>query len=235
MADAFRTLYSQGGVARFYAGVLPTVLHVTLCRFGDTTANNAALAYLPGDSLAGKTALASVSGAAWRALLLPLETVRSNMQVRGQGGMDVVRGRFYARGLRGLYSGAAASFGAGLLGHFPFFFTVNWVSQAVPLADDAHILQKIGRNGGMGFLAAMCSDVVTNGFKIIATNKQTNKNHLTYYETAKKIVTRDGLLALVTRGLKTRILGNGLQGATFVVLWKGIEERLRTRTQASQV
>lgn len=232
MADAFRTLYSQGGVARFYTGMLPTVLHVSLCRFGDTTANNAALAYLPGDNLPGKTAVASVSAAMWRVLLLPLETVRANLQVRGKGGMAVVLQRYQAGGVWGLYSGSAASFTAGLLGHFPFFLTVNWVTHAVPLDDDAHVLQKLGRNGGMGFAAAMCSDVVTNGFKIIATNKQTNKSHLTYYETAKKIVRRDGLPALVTRGLKTRILGNGLQGATFVVLWKGMEERWRARLQA---
>lgn len=229
MREAFRTLYAQGGVKRFYTGLLPTVLHVTLCRFGDTTANSAALAYVPSDSLPAKTAVASVTAAAWRATLLPLETVRANMQVRGKGGMAVVQKRFAAGGVWGLYAGAAASFTAGLLGHFPFFLTVNWVSEAVPLGDDATIVHKLGRNGGMGFLAAMCSDVATNGFKIIATNKQTNKKHMTYYETAKKIVRRDGLPALVTRGLKTRILGNGLQGAMFVVLWKGIEERLVTK------
>ena len=226
MADAFRTLYAQGGVKRFYTGVFPTVLHVTLCRFGDTTANGLAIAYVPTDSLAVKTLAASVGGGSWRACLLPLETVRANMQVRGKGGMAVVQSRFAAGGFRALYAGAAASFTAGVLGHFPFFFTVNWISQAVPLTEDASLLQKLGRNGGMGFLAAMCSDVATNGFKIIATNKQTNKMNVSYYDTAKKIVRRDGLPALVTRGLKTRMIGNGLQGAMFVVLWKGIEERI---------
>lgn len=154
------------------------------------------------------------------------------MQVRGRDGMAVVQKRFRAGGFLGLYSGAAASFSAGLLGHFPFFFTVNGVSQAVPLPEDATRLQRMSRNGGMGFVASMCSDVVTNGFKIVATNKQTSKKKMTYIETARNIVSRDGLLALFTRGLKTRMIGNAIQGATFVLLWKELENRLvKTRFQ----
>ncbi|PXF42931.1 hypothetical protein BWQ96_07378 [Gracilariopsis chorda] len=224
--QALRTLYAQGGVARFYSGVLPTVLHITLCRFGDTTANNVALTLAPFDSLPLNTLCASFAGGAWRASLLPLETLRSNMQVRGPAGFMLVLDRFRSSGFRGLYRGSAASFSAGVVGHFPFFFTVNVVSQAVPLTEDASILAKIGRNGGMGFLAAMSADVFTNGFKVVATNKQTCDKGLSYYEVARKIMRRDGVFSIVTRGLKTRLLANGLQGATFVLLWKEIESRM---------
>lgn len=226
MVEAFRTLYAQGGVLRFYSGLLPTVLHVTLCRFGDTTANVLALNHVPSESIPLKTAVASVIAASWRAVLLPLETVRSNLQVKGPvSGRLALQQRLRTAGFAGLFSGTTASFSAGLLGHFPFFCTVNVLSNAVTLRDDASTWQRIGRNGGMGFLASMCGDVVTNGFKIIATNKQTSKKPISYYETARYIVHRDGFLALLTRGLKTRLLGNGLQGATFVLLWKEIERR----------
>lgn len=224
--EAIRTLYAQGGLSRFYSGALPTVLHVTLCRFGDTAANSFALQHAPTSSVPLATALASVAAASWRCLLLPLETVRSNLQVKGLVcGRKAVQTRFQTAGLFGLYSGATASFTAGLLGHFPFFCTVNLISNAVPLPDDVTTMQKIGRNGGMGFLASMCSDVVTNGFKIVATYKQTSKTSRSYYETARNIIKADGIFAIVTRGLKTRLLGNGLQGATFVLLWKEIESR----------
>lgn len=227
MSDAFRFLYSQGGVRRFYTGVLPTVLHVTTCRFGDTTANNYMLAHGPTDSIPVKTGLASVMAAGWRASILPLETIRANFQSRGKEGFKMVIQRYQGSGIRGLYRGAAASFSAGLLGHFPFFCTVNVLSEAVPLGDDASLLKKAGRNGGMGFLASMSSDVFTNGFKVLANNKQTCDKGLSYYETARKIVSRDGVAAVVTRGLKTRLIANGLQGAMFVFLWKEIEGRLK--------
>ena len=163
---------------------------------------------------------------------MPLETVRANLQVRGRPGLELVTKRYQSLGIRALYSGSAASFTASLLGHFPFFCTVNLVSHSVPLEPDAPVLTKIARNGGMGFAAAMCSDVVTNGLKIVATNKQTCDKGLTYYQHAKKIATRDGIPALITRGLKTKLIANGLQGATFVLLWKEIESRfVHTRFQ----
>lgn len=232
MTDAFRTLYAQGGLPRFYSGMIPTVLHVTLCRFGDTTANVLALSHTPTTlttNIFTKTFLGSLLAASWRVLLLPLETIRSNLQVKGQiSGKLTLLNRINNVGIfKALYSGGSASFTAGLLGHFPFFCTVNVLSERVvdPLDDHGSVWKRVGRNGGMGFLAAMCSDVVTNGFKIIATNKQTSKSNVSYYETARKIIKRDGALALVTRGLKTRLLGNGLQGAFFVLLWKEIESR----------
>lgn len=226
MLDAFRTLYAQGGISRFYSGAIPTVVHVTFCRFGDTTANVMALENIPSTSIPLRTAVASVFAACWRVALLPLETLRANMQVKGPvSGRSAVEQRFKAGGLRALYSGAFASFTAGLFGHFPFFCTVNILSDAVPLSEDASNLQRIGRNGGMGFVASMTSDVVTNAFKIVATVKQTTSKPLTYYDAVRKIVRADGVTALVTRGLKTRIIGNGLQGATFVLLWKEIERR----------
>ncbi|KAI0563860.1 Mitochondrial carrier [Gracilaria domingensis] len=230
LRQALQLLYAQGGVRRFYSGLAPTLMHVTLCRFGDTTANNIALSHAPTDSLPLNTLCASFAAGAWRATLLPLETFRSNMQVRGPEGFSLVIERFRRAGFGGLYRGSAASFSAGVVGHFPFFFTVNFVSQAVPLTEDASFLAKVGRNGGMGFMAAMSADIFTNGFKVLANNKQTCDKGLSYYEVARKIVKRDGVLSIVTRGLKTRMLSNGLQGATFVLVWKEIESRLvRTR------
>ncbi len=45
---------------------------------------------------------------------------------------------------------------------------------------------------------------------------------LTLYtaEAAKLVVAQDGVRGLLGRGLKTRILSNGLQGLLFSILWK---------------
>lgn len=48
LASAARELYSQGGVARLYQGLLPALLQAPLCRFGDTAANEGVLSLLAG-------------------------------------------------------------------------------------------------------------------------------------------------------------------------------------------
>ena len=44
------------------------------------------------------------------------------------------------------------------------------------------------------------------------------------YDTVKSIVKKDGVLGLFGRGLKTRIMINGLQGVIFTVCWKFFED-----------
>ena len=39
-------------------------------------------------------------------------------------------------------------------------------------------------------------------------------------EAARAVVAEEGVLGLLGRGLKTRILANGLQGILFSILWK---------------
>ena len=43
MTTAFKTLYSQGGVLRFYQGLAPALIQGPLSRFGDTAANQGTL------------------------------------------------------------------------------------------------------------------------------------------------------------------------------------------------
>ena len=44
--DAFKSLYNQGGIFRFYKGVIPALIQAPLSRFGDTAANIGVLTYL---------------------------------------------------------------------------------------------------------------------------------------------------------------------------------------------
>lgn len=73
---AIRTLYADGGVRRFYRGVLPAMFQGPLSRFGDTAANSGMLTLLDSfDStkdlpVGVKTAAASNSAAAWRIFLM---------------------------------------------------------------------------------------------------------------------------------------------------------------------
>ena len=43
---------------------------------------------------------------------------------------------------------------------------------------------------------------------------------MTYPEVVKQVVAKDGVLGLMGRGLKTKIISNGIQGLMFSVLWR---------------
>lgn len=74
--SAIRTLYSDGGVRRFYRGIGPALFQGPLSRFGDTAANSGILTLLDSfdntkDLPVGvKTAAASSTAAAWRIFLM---------------------------------------------------------------------------------------------------------------------------------------------------------------------
>ena len=82
---AFKTLYADGGIPRFYRGLLPALLQGPLSRFGDTAANTGVLAALDAFELTVdlpvgvKTVFASVGAASFRILLLPIDTVKTTM------------------------------------------------------------------------------------------------------------------------------------------------------------
>ena len=79
----------------------------------------------------------------------------------------------------------------------------------------------------MGFGASAVSDVCSNSIRVLKVYKQTNANtQLTYIECAKEIVAKDGVVGLFGRGLTTKLISNGIQGAMFSVLWKTIEPML---------
>ena len=56
-----------------------------------------------------------------------------------------------------------------------------------------------------------------------------HKENINYQDTVKNIIKNDGLLGLFGRGLKTRILTNGIQGILFTICWKYIEETINKK------
>ena len=79
---AFKTLWRQGGVRRFYRGVGPALLQGPLARFGDTAANEFALKYLEDLQLPlpVKTAAASTASASWRLVISPVDALKTTLQ-----------------------------------------------------------------------------------------------------------------------------------------------------------
>ena len=86
MRETLRLLWGQGGVRRFYQGLPWALVQTPLTRFGDTASNSGVLLLLGGSALGQalplgvRTAIASMTAAAWRIALTPIDTMKTTMQ-----------------------------------------------------------------------------------------------------------------------------------------------------------
>lgn len=223
--NAMNKLYNNGGIRRFYRGYLPALTIGPLARFGDTMMNSYAINSLEQTNLptSAKTLIGSGLAASWRASLMPLDTLKTTLQVEGKSGLNLLKQKIKYSGSKVLFHGTFAQISATFVGHYPWFLTYNILNEKLPKYDNG--IQKFLRNGFIGFSAAVLSDCCSNSLRVIKTTKQTNKNTISYLDTTKLIIKEDGISGLFGRGLKTRILTNGLQGIIFTITWKFIEEK----------
>jgi hypothetical protein len=222
--DALRTLYKEGGIRRFYRGLLPALAQGPLSRFGDTAANAGVLALLEQHDLpvAVKTLGASFGAAVFRITLTPVDTLKTMMQVEGAAGVAKLKDKIKAGGPRVMFHGAVATAAATFVGHYPWFATYNYLDATLEKPKD--LKSKLMRSALIGFTASAVSDTCSNSIRVIKTTKQTSTTVISYPQAFKMIVEADGIKGLFGRGLKTRIMTNGLQGILFSVLWKLIDD-----------
>lgn len=229
-SQAMRHLYNEGGVLRFYRGYVAAMAQGPLSRFGDTAANAGVLSLLNNTAatrelpVAIKTMAASAAAAGWRIFLMPIDTVKTILQVEGKNGMPALRHKLSVGGVPVLYHGALAASGATFVGHYPWFFTYNYLDAHLPKQETQ--LGKLGRRAFIGFTASVVSDTISNSVRVVKTTKQTHTEPISYPDAVRLIIKEDGMAGLFGRGLKTRILTNGMQGLLFSVLWKYFEDTL---------
>lgn len=239
---AIKTLYKEGGggmsgVLRFYRGLVPALFQGPLSRFGDTAANTGTLVIV--DSYAStkdlpalvKTGFCSVSAALWRLFLMPIDTLKTTLQTEGANGMALLRQRIATSGPLTLYNGGLGAMSANVVGYYPWFATYNQMDSVLPKTDkDGNKLSgvaNLGRRALQGFCASAVSDCASNSIRVLKVYKQTNADAtLTYTQCAKQIIAQDGVWGLFGRGLGTKLISNGIQGAMFSILWKTIEPML---------
>jgi len=225
---SLKTLYNDGGFFRFYRGYTAAMLQTPLSRFGDTAANAGILTLL--DSLDStrnlpisiKTGSASIAAGLFRIVLMPIDTVKTTLQVEGNKGWEVIRHKVNTRGPLAMFHGALGASSATMVGHFPWFYTFNVLNRILPQYDET--LKKLSRNAAIGFTASCISDTTSNALRVVKTVRQTSKESLSYLDSARKVIAKDGLTGLFFRGLQTRILTNGIQGMVFTVAWRFLDE-----------
>ncbi|KAJ7688996.1 mitochondrial carrier [Mycena rosella] len=233
-SQAIRTLYQDGGWTRYYQGMSAALIQGPVSRFGDTAANAGILALLDSNSylktmpVLFKSVFASLAAAAFRMILTPIDTVKTTLQTQGKPGMQILRTRVKMYGIGSMWYGAFATAAATFAGHYPWFGTLNYLEATLP---ESHtLLQKLLRRAFIGFCASVTSDTVSNSLRVVKTYRQVNETRIGYFDAARAVIATDGVIGLFGRGLKTRILANGLQGIMFSVLWRFFEDLWNSKT-----
>ncbi|KAG5730340.1 hypothetical protein E4T56_gene11734 [Termitomyces sp. T112] len=227
-SEAIYTLYTDGGWTRYYQGLLAALIQGPVARFGDTAANAGILAllqsniYLRNLPALIKTIFASIAAAGFRMILTPVDTVKTTMQTQGKNGLPILRQRIKQYGIGTLWYGAFATAAATFVGHYPWFGTYNYLEANLPGART--LLEKLFRSAIIGFISSVVSDSISNSLRVVKTYRQVNETRIGYLDAARAIIAIDGMKGLFGRGLKTRILTNGLQGLLFSVLWKFFQD-----------
>jgi len=228
--QALKALYKDGGIPRFYAGLAPALFQGPLSRFGDTAANVGMLTVLDANDstknlpIWAKTMGASLAAATFRSVIMPIDTVKTMMQVEGAKGIPKLRAKLQAGGPTVMWHGAIGASSATFAGHFPWFTTYNTLDAYLPKPVDT--LGKLGRNALMGFCASFVSDCTSNSIRVLKTYRQTSEVKVSYMEAAQVIIKQDGVSGLFLRGLGTRLIANGIQGMAFSIGFKYFQEQM---------
>lgn len=223
---ATKTLYRDGGIGRYYQGMGAALFQGPIARFGDTAANAGILALLQSNGFLKQlpspiqTIFASACAAAFRMLLTPIDTLKTTLQAQGPSGWRILRNRIKTDGIGSLWWGAFATAAATFVGHYPWFAVYNLLSETITEPPKEQIGWWLLRAAFIGFCASVTSDTISNSLRVVKTYRQVNDTRISYTEAARKVIRQDGRLGLFGRGLKTRIIANGLQGILFSILWK---------------
>ena len=235
MLNTIKLLFKEGGVPRFYRGLIPALIGSPISRFGDTFANAGALAATEkiDAPIFVKTMLASAAAGGMRIFLMPIDAWKTNKQVHGESGLQGLMDKARSvpnRSIANLYGwnvmwhGGLAAATATAVGHWPWFVTYNYLNAYLGwnAPEDGH-LKRTARNAGIGLAASFVSDVSSNSIRVLKTYRQTAKVPIGYVAAAKQIIAKDGLIGwngLLFRGLQTRIVSHGINSAVFTVAWK---------------
>ena len=66
--------------------------------------------------------------------IMPIDAVKTTLQVEGAGGLKQIGDKVSSRGPLVLFHGALAAAAATAVGHFPWFFTFNYLQEGIILS-----------------------------------------------------------------------------------------------------
>ena len=158
----------------------PALFQGPLSRFCDTAANTGILTLMAQhpslvDLPVGvKTVVASATAASMRVCLMPIDTLKTTMQVEGKDGLKLLRNKVKASPLC-LWHGSAGAVSATFVGHYPWFATYNILQDKIPQQDTT--AGKLARNAAIGFTSSVTSDTISNSLRVLKVRKFYLKFH----------------------------------------------------------
>ena len=219
--NTIKLLYKDGGFLRFYRGYSFALMQAPISRFGDTAMNHFASQYFQDSNIFLKTGIGSLGATGWRIMIMPNDACKSHLQIHGKEGLSILKNKIKTRGVGTLWYGAGASVSANFIGHYPWFLTYNYLSENLPKFNDN---RDMIRSMGIGFTSSSISDTISNSIRVLKINRQTSEIPMSYSESLRNIIKTDGILGLMTRGLKTKLLINGLQSSIFVLIYDKLKK-----------
>jgi len=178
--ETLKLLYKNGGIVRFYRGIVPALVIGPISRFGDTAANmyattlfknHPSLQHLP---IFLQTSLGSLMAGFWRISTLPVDAWKTSKQVYGTDGLKILVGKYKTHGISAFYQGGVASALATFTGHYPWFVTNNYLEHYLPrYSYNDNFGKAILRSAGIGFICTVVSDCLSNSIRVVKTFKQT--------------------------------------------------------------
>ena len=152
---------------------------------------------------------------------MPIDAMKTTLQAEGSKARDLLMTKVSTKGPGVMWHGAGAAATATAVGHFPWFYTFNLLQEVLPTYQGTG--SNLAKNAFIGFTASVVSDTISNSLRVIKTVRQTYYKPISYIKTVQLVLAKDGKKGLLGRGLKTRIMANGMQGLVFSVLWKYIQ------------
>ena len=231
---ALLELYKQGGIPRFYKGLPFAMVQGPLCKFGAVASNEGAKKLVHDIKFLGRhpsriliaSLIGSIFNVLWRLVIMPLDTVKTILQVDGLSGFDAIKRRVIEdRDMKILFRGSKATILATFIGH-SWFLAHNWLEIVWPHRNSTR--GRFLRTASIGFLSSAFSDTLSNSIRVVKTMKQAALNadgksaNMSYRAIIAKLIEEKGYLELFGRGLSTRILSNGLQSVLFTIVWQAI-------------
>lgn len=224
------------GLSRLYDGVSLALGMAVLCRFGDTFTNEWAVRALPSEpipvwgtepstcwqmpSWALVSLCTATAYALWRLVLMPLDTLKIYVQTaqHSSGGPEALRKKVQANGFFVLFDGALATVGGAWWASLLFWGAFNALESVSVLVA---LCGETGRHGVIGFLAALFTDLGSNGFRVLKVSVQTSDTRCSYAEALRQAQAKDA------EKIKTAASGKAEEGeGSFLVLEDGLMAKL---------
>merc|ERR1712080_250867 len=166
LKETVTKLYAEGGIPRFYRGLGPGLIQAPMSRFGDTAANDGALAALEHTNLPtfAKTMCASASAGLFRVFLMPIDAWKTTKQVEGKDGLKKLIDKS-KKHPTALWQGSIGAMTATWVGHYPWFFTNNQLQVVLPQFEFTY--GKYVRNALIGFASAAVSDTCSSSLRVL--------------------------------------------------------------------